>query len=71
MSDNEMLLEISILLDKKLNARLKPIECELQDLKQHIDNLESSLKTEAKINQLRIEVGDIEKEIADIKSKLT
>lgn len=39
MSDNELLLAISDMMDKKLEAKLKPIENNMQSMKEEIQNV--------------------------------
>lgn len=40
MTDNELLLAISNMMDKKLKAELQPIKEEIKDIKHHISNIE-------------------------------
>ena len=39
MSDNELLLAISDLLDKKLDSRLQPLQNDIRDIKLDIENV--------------------------------
>lgn len=51
MSDNELLLAISDMLDKKLKADMEPLKDEIKKLKLHIENV-----TDRNVEQLRDEV---------------
>jgi len=43
MSDNELLLAISAMMDRKLKAELQPIKNEIQSMKEDMDNLQCEL----------------------------
>lgn len=57
MTDNELLLALSGMLDKKLKAELQPIKNELQTMKDDIAGMKG-------------EIADIRNEIASIKSNM-
>nr|WP_300807575.1 hypothetical protein [uncultured Acetatifactor sp.] len=57
MTDNELLLALSGMLDKKLKAELQPIKNELQTMKDDIADMKG-------------EIADIRNEIASIKSNM-
>lgn len=57
MTDNELLLALSGMLDKKLKAELQPIRNELQEMKKDIAGLNG-------------EIAGIKDEIADMKSEM-
>lgn len=44
MTNNELLLEISIMLDKKLRAELYPIKEQLQNIENRLPNTENEMK---------------------------
>lgn len=39
MTDNELLLALSEMMDRKLDSRLKPIECNLQDVRNEVHSV--------------------------------
>ena len=61
MSDRELLSALSDMLDKKLDARLKPIEESISSMKADID----SMKTE--INFMKADINSIKAELQQVK----
>ena len=64
MTDNELLLALSGMLDKKLKAELQPIKNELQTMKDDIAGMKGD------IAGMKGEIADIRNEIASIKSNM-
>lgn len=64
MTDNELLLALSGMLDKKLKAELQPIKNELQTMKDDIADMKGE------IADIRSEIADMKGEIASIKSNM-
>ena len=64
MTDNELLLALSGMLDKKLKAELQPIKNELQTMKDDIADMKGE------IAGMKGEIADIRNEIASIKSNM-
>ncbi|MCI8696959.1 hypothetical protein [uncultured Acetatifactor sp.] len=64
MTDNELLLALSGMLDKKLKAELQPIKNELQTMKDDIADMKGE------IADMKGEIADIRNEIASIKSNM-
>ena len=64
MTDNELLLALSGMLDKKLKAELQPIKNELQTMKDDIAGMKGE------IADIRNEIAGMKGEIADIKNEI-
>lgn len=64
MTDNELLLALSGMLDKKLKAELQPIKNELQTMKDDIADMKDE------IADIRSEIAGMNGEIASIKSNM-
>lgn len=64
MTDNELLLALSGMLDKKLKAELQPIKNELQTMKDDIAGMKGE------IADIRNEIAGMKGEIASIKSNM-
>ena len=64
MTDNELLLALSGMLDKKLKAELQPIKNELQTMKDDIADMKDE------IADIRSEIAGMKGEIASIKSNM-
>lgn len=64
MTDNELLLALSGMLDKKLKAGLQPIKNELQTMKDDIADMKGE------IADIRSEIAGMKGEIASIKSNM-
>ncbi len=55
MTDNELLLAISELLDKKLDSRIKPIENRLEKIEDRIEKIEDQIeKIENKVTNIEL-----------------
>lgn len=68
MTNNELLLAISDMMDQKLDTRLKPIETDIKSMKEDINTLKedvSSLKTDVSI--LKTEVAIIKEDVNSLK----
>ncbi len=64
MTDNELLLALSGMLDKKLKAELQPIKNELQTMKDDIADMKGE------IADIRNEIAGMKGEIADIRNEI-
>ncbi len=64
MTDNELLLALSGMLDKKLKAELQPIKNELQTMKDDIADMKGE------IADMKGEIADIRNEIAGMKGEI-
>ncbi|WP_300774744.1 hypothetical protein [uncultured Acetatifactor sp.] len=64
MTDNELLLALSGMLDKKLKAELQPIKNELQTMKGDIAGMKGE------IADIKNDIAGMKGEIADIKSNM-
>nr|WP_304957053.1 hypothetical protein [uncultured Acetatifactor sp.] len=64
MTDNELLLALSGMLDKKLKAELQPIKNELQTMKDDIAGMKDD------IAGMKGDIAGMKGEIADIKSNM-
>lgn len=64
MTDNELLLALSGMLDKKLKAELQPIKNELQTMKDDIADMKGE------IADIKNEIAGMKGEIASIKSNM-
>lgn len=64
MTDNELLLAISDMMDKKLDERLKPINDRLDKMDSRFDVLELKQdRTEKKLDDLQIDIAVAERRI--------
>ncbi len=71
MTNNELLLAISDMMDQKLDTRLKPIETDIKSMKEDINTLKedvSSLKTDVSI--LKTEVAIIKEDVNSLNVNL-
>lgn len=76
MTDNELLLSISRMMDTKLRAELQPIKDELRDIKEKIKGIEVRLqqlenrmqRLENRVKQLEIEVQQLNTEVQQLKA---
>lgn len=75
MSDNELLLAMSEMMDKKLqpiNNRLDKIETDVSSLKTDVSSLkESNIKMEADIAALKIGQRELKKDMRVLKDKVS
>ena len=71
MTDNELLLALSGMLDKKLKAELQPINNELQTMKDDIADMKGEIADmKGEIADIRNEIAGMKGEIASIKSNM-
>ena len=64
MTDNELLLAISNMMDKKLDSRLKPIENDIKSLKGDVSELKSD------VSELKRDVSNLNNEVTTLKGEL-
>lgn len=68
MSDNELLLAISELMDKKLAAGLKPVEGKLDRMENRLDGMENRLdRMENDLQSVKNELQGVENELQGVK----
>ena len=71
MTDNELLLALSGMLDKKLKAELQPIKNELQTMKDDIADMKGEIADmKGEIADIKNDIAGMKGEIADIKSNM-
>ena len=71
MSDNELLLAISNMMDVKLKAGLAPIKNAVQEMKQDIQNLKSRMQSlENRMQSLENRMQNVENEVCQIKNEV-
>lgn len=71
MTDNELLLAIADIMDKKLDARLTPIETDIHDLKTDIQSMKADiLDMKADILDLQNDVRFMKADILDMKADI-
>ena len=71
MTDNELLLALSGMLDKKLKAELQPIKNELQTMKDDIAGMKGDIAgMKGEIADISNEIAGMKGEIASIKSNM-
>ena len=71
MTDNELLLALSGMLDKKLKAELQPIKNELQTMKDDIADMKGEIADmKGEIADIRNEIAGMKGEIADIRNEI-
>ena len=71
MTDNELLLALSGMLDKKLKAELQPIKNELQTMKDDIAGMKGDIAgMKGEIADIKNEIAGMKGEIASIKSNM-
>ncbi len=69
MTDNELLLSISRMMDTKLRAELQPIKDELRDIKEKIKGIEVRLQQlENRVQRLEIDVQQLNTEVQQLKA---
>lgn len=64
MTDNELLLAVSNMMDKKLDSRLKPIENDIKSLKGDVLELKSD------VSELKSNVSNLNNEVTTLKGEL-
>ncbi len=71
MTDNELLLSISRMMDTKLRAELQPIKDELRDIKEKIKGIEVRLQQlENRVQRLEIEVQQLNTEVQRLSTEI-
>ncbi len=78
MTDHELLLAISNIMDKKLDARLKPLENTLQSLKEDVQQLKDDVQqlkddvqqTKSDVQQLKAEVHQLKAEVHQFEAEM-
>ena len=78
MTDHELLLAISNIMDKKLDARLKPLENTLQSLKEDVQQLKDDVQqlkddvqqTKSDVQQLKAEVHQLKAEMHQFEAEM-
>ena len=71
MSDNELLLAISNMMDVKLKAGLAPIKNDVQEIKQDVHNLKSRMQSmESRMQSMEGRMQNVENEVCQIKNEL-
>lgn len=71
MTDNELLLALSEMMDRKLDARLKPIESNLQDVRNEVKNIRNEVKDiRNDVKDIKNDVQDVRNEIKDIRNEV-
>lgn len=79
MTNNELLLAISDMMDKKLDARLLPIETDMKDMKADMQNMKADMqhmKTDMQhmqtdIQHIKTDIKNIEERVTNIEEKVT
>ena len=72
MTDNELLLAISNMMDKKLDSRLKPIENDIKSLKGDVSELKndvSGLKSD--VSELKNDVSVLKSNVSNLNNEVT
>ena len=68
MSDNELLLAISELMDKKLEAGLKPVESKLDRMENRLDGMENRLDgMENRLDRMENDLQFVKNELQGVK----
>ncbi len=71
MSDNELLLAISELMDKKLEAGLKPVESKLDRMENRLDRMENRLdRMENRLDGMENRLDRMENDLQFVKNEL-
>ncbi len=71
MSDNELLLAISELMDKKLEAGLKPVESKLDRMENRLDRMENRLDgMENRLDGMENRLDRMENDLQFVKNEL-
>ena len=71
MSDNELLLAISELMDKKLEAGLKPVESKLDRMENRLDRMENRLdRMENRLDGMENRLDGMENDLQFVKNEL-
>ncbi len=68
MSDNELLLAISEMMDKKLAAGLKPVESKLDKMENRLDKVENRLdKMENRLDRVENDLQEVKRDVQSVK----
>ena len=71
MTDHELLLAISNIMDKKLDARLKPLENTLQSLKEDVQQLKEDVQQlKDDVQQLKDDVQQTKSDVQQLKAEV-
>ena len=71
MTDHELLLAISNIMDKKLDARLKPLENTLQSLKEDVQQLKDDVQQlKDDVQQLKDDVQQTKSDVQQLKAEV-
>lgn len=72
MTDNELLLAISDLMEKKLESKLEPIRNDINELKTGVNNLTIRMdRLEAKIDILETRMDSLEIRVTSLENRVT
>jgi chromosome segregation ATPase len=71
MSDNELLVALSDMIDKKLSAQLKPIKNDIAGVKNEVTGIKDDIVgVENEITSLKNEIGGMKDEITGVKNEI-
>ena len=71
MSDNELLLAISNMMDVKLKAGLAPIKNDVQEMKQDVQNVKNRMQSmENRMQNMENRMQNVENEVCQIKNEV-
>ena len=71
MADNELLLAISEMMDKKLDARLKPMEDSLQTVKEDLQSVKEEVQTvKEEVQTMKEDLQSVKEEVQTVKEDL-
>lgn len=75
MTDNELLLAISNMMDSKMdpvNRNIQKIETEIEGIKGEVKGLKDEVKdVKREVSDVKREVGDVKREVSDIKREIS
>ena len=72
MTNNELLLAISDMMDKKLDARLLPIETDMKDMKADMQNMKADMQhMKADMQHMQTDIQHIKTDIKNIEERVT
>lgn len=71
MTNNELLLAISDMMDKKLDARLLPIETDMKDMKADMQNMKADMQNmKADMQHMKADMQHMQTDIQHIKTDI-
>ena len=71
MTDNELLLSISDMMDKKFQSELQPIKNDLQEMKGRLQNVEAEVQeVKGRLQNVEAEVQEVRTEVQNVKDRL-